>query len=64
MKTYKTQKEIEALKKDIGEDLFASLSDENRDFILKTEGSVDLGYKINSTNLHEIEKVLREGYEY
>lgn len=55
---------LEELKKDIGENLFASLSDEDRDFILKTEGSVDFGYKINSTNLHEIEKTLREDYEY
>lgn len=55
---------LEELKKDIGEDLFASLSDEDRDFILKTEGSIDFGYKINSINLHEIEKILREDYEY
>lgn len=55
---------LEELKNDIGEDLFASLSDEDRDFILKTEGSVDFGYKINSINLHEIGKILREDYEY
>jgi len=54
----------EELRKDIGEDLFESLSEEDKDFILKTEGSVNFGYKISSTNLHEIEKILREDYEY
>lgn len=55
---------LQGLKKDIGEDLFSSLSDEDKDFILKTEGSVDFGYKINPTNLLEIKKILREDYEY
>ncbi|MGH2563879.1 MAG: hypothetical protein ACRDE5_05170 [Ginsengibacter sp.] len=55
---------LQELKNDIGENLFNSLGDEDKNFILKTEGSVDFGYKINSTNLREIEKYLREDYEY
>lgn len=46
---------LQELKKDIGEDLYNSLGNEDRDFILKTEGSVDFGYKVD---LIEMEKIL------
>ena len=55
---------LNGLKNDIGDELFYSLSDEDKDFILRTEGSVDLGYKINLIGLREIERTLREDYEY
>ena len=51
------------LKNDIGDELFNSLSSEDKDFILDTVGSVDFGYKLNSDNLREIERSLREDYE-
>lgn len=55
---------LQGLRRDVGDSLFLALSDEDKDFILNTEGSVDFGYKISSTNFHEIEKNLREDYEY
>lgn len=52
------------LRKDIGDELFYSLSDEDKRFIIKTEGIVDFGYKLTNKDIKRIEKSLRENYEY
>jgi hypothetical protein len=52
---------LEQLKKDIGEDLFVSLSDEDRDFILKTEGSIDFGHTVD---LVKLQKILQDDENY
>lgn len=40
------KKEETQLKKDIGDKLFNSLSKKDKDFIIETDGSVDVGVKI------------------
>lgn len=57
-------RKLEELRNDIGDELYHSLSEEDKDFILKTEGVVDFGFKLNPNNLQKIEKYLREDYEY
>lgn len=55
---------LDELKNDIGDDLFYALSDEDKQFILDTEGSIDFGYKLDNEGIKRIEKSLREDYEY
>ena len=55
---------LDELKNDIGDDLFYALSDEDKQFILDTEGSIDFGYKLDNEGIKRIEKTLREDYEY
>ena len=45
---------LEELKKDIGDKLYNSLTIEDRDFILKTEGIVDFGYEVTKKDLNRI----------
>lgn len=58
------QKKLEGLRKDIGDELFNSLSEEDKLFILETEGMIDLGYKFTKKDFEKVEKSLREDYEY
>lgn len=61
---YKRNAVLDELKNDIGNDLFYALSDDDKQFILDTEGSIDFGYKLDSEGIKRIEKSLREDYEY
>lgn len=58
------QKKLEGLRKDIGNELFNSLSEEDKLFILETEGMIDLGHKFTKKDFKKVEKSLREDYEY
>ncbi len=48
------QKKLEELRKDIGGELFNSLSERDRQFIIETEGIVDLGYEASDEDLKRI----------
>lgn len=47
---------LEELKRDIGDSLFYSLSNEDKQFILNTEGSIDLGFEATKEDLNRIYK--------
>ena len=49
----KNQKTIE-LQKDIGDKLFSLLGEEDRKFILETEGIINLGYKATEKDIVRI----------
>jgi len=55
---------LEELKKDIGDSLFNSLSEEDRLFILKTEGSINLGYKMGKNDLKRIFSHIENDYSH
>lgn len=61
---YKEENDLEKLRKDLGDDLYNSLTFEDKKFIIDTEGVVDFGFKITSDNFNDIEKILREDYAY
>lgn len=48
------KQKLKELRQDIGDDLFSSLSDEDKEFILNTEGSVDLGFAVTEKDLSRI----------
>jgi len=54
---------LEELRLDIGDDLFNSLSDEDKQFIVETEGIIDLGRKFTEKDFKRVEKSLREDHE-
>ena len=56
--------EFATLKEDIGEELFNSLSEEDKQFILSTEGSVDLGYDVGKNDLKRIFSSIKNDYQY
>ena len=58
-----TKKELEELRRDIGDELFSQLSEADKQFIIETEGIVDLGYELTEEDLKRIEKNIREDYE-
>lgn len=63
--SYKREKTaLELLKDDIGDELFYNLSDEDKRFIIETEGSISIGRLADESDLTRIEKSLREDYEY
>lgn len=55
---------LDELKRDIGDDLFYSLSNEDKQFILDTEGSVDFGYKADKNDLKRIFSSIKNDYRY
>ena len=54
------KKELQ-LQKDIGKKLYNKLSKEDRDWIIKTEGSMNLGHPVD---LKEIQRILNNDDEY
>ncbi len=54
---------FEELRADIGDELFDSLSDEDKQFIIETEGIVNIGRVMAEKDFTDIEKYLREGYD-
>ena len=63
-RNYEVDQKLEELRLDIGDDLFNSLSDEDKQFIVETEGVIDLGRKFTEKDFKRVEKSLREDYEY
>ena len=63
-KSYEANPELEELRIDIGDDLFSLLSDEDKQFIITTEGVIDLGHKFSEKDFKRIEESLRDDYEY
>lgn len=55
---------LEELRKDIGNDLFEELSEEDKQFMLETEGSIDLGHKAGSKDLKRIFASIKNEYNY
>lgn len=51
---------FEELKRDIGENLFDTLSYEDQLFILDTEGSMDLGYEAKEEDLNRVARSIEE----
>jgi len=63
-RNYEVGQKLEELRLDIGDDLFNSLSDEDKQFIVETEGIIDLGREFNEKDFKRVEKSLKEDYEY
>ena len=61
---YEKNAVLDELKNDIGNDLFYTLSDEDKQFILDTEGSVDFGYKADESDLKRIFSSIKNDYQY
>ena len=55
---------LEELRADIGDELFNSLSEEDKKFIIETEGIVDFGYELTEGDLKRITRSIEEEYEY
>jgi len=55
---------LEELRVDIGDELFNSLSEEDKKFIIETEGILDFGYELTEEDLKRITKSIEEEYEY
>ena len=58
------REKLEELRNDIGDELFSQLSEEEKQFIIETEGFVDFGYELTEEDLKRITKSIREEYEY
>jgi len=58
------ERKLEELRSDIGEKLFNSLSEEDKKFIIETEGIVDFGYELTEEDLKRVTKSIEEDYEY
>ncbi len=63
-RNYEVDQKLEELRLDIGDNLFSLLSDEDKQFIMATEGMIDLGHKFTEKDFKRVEKSLRENYEY
>lgn len=61
---WEEERKLEELRSDIGEELFSLISEGDRQFIIETEGMIDLGHKFAGEDFKRIEKSLREDYEY
>lgn len=55
---------LDELRKDLGDKLFYLLSENDKQFILATEGSVDLGYKADKNDLKRIFSSIKNDYRY
>lgn len=55
---------MEELRVDIGYQLFNLLSEEDKQFILATEGSLDLGHKAVESDFRRIFDSISNDYEY
>jgi len=51
---------LEELRADIGDELFSQLSEEDKIFIIDTEGMVDLGYEVSEKDLNRIFRHIEE----
>ena len=51
---------LEELRLDIGDELFSSLSEDERQFIVDTEGVVDLGYDVSESDLKKISRFIED----
>lgn len=51
---------LEELRTDIGDELFNQLSDEDKNFIIETEGIINLGYEASEKDLKRIFKYIEE----
>lgn len=51
---FESDKKMEELRLDIGDQLFYSLSQEDRLFIINTEGVIDLGYEAADKDIERI----------
>lgn len=51
---------LEELRADIGDKLFNQLSDEDKIFIIETEGIINLGYEVSEKDLKRIFKYIEE----
>lgn len=60
---FEKRKKLEQLRLDIGDDLFYSLSEEDKQFILDTEGIIDLGYEATEKDLKRIFEFIEGDYE-
>ena len=54
------EKKLAEFRTDIGDELFNSLSDEDKKFIIETEGIVDLGYEVSEKDLKRIMRYIEE----
>ena len=63
-KVYEKDALLDELRNDIGDNLFYTLSDEDKQFILDTEGSVDFGYKADESDLKRIFSSIKNEYQY
>ncbi len=61
---YEKDAVLDELKNDIGDDLFYALSNEDKQFILDTEGSVNFGYKADENDLKRIFSSIKNDYQY
>lgn len=52
------------LRNDVGDELFNSLTQKEKEFIIETEGAIDFGYQLNEEDLKRISRSLEEDYEY
>lgn len=52
--------QLQQLKEDIGANLYNQLTPEKRDWIIKTEGSIDLGKEYTEEDFKKLFKFLRE----
>ncbi|MEK7203246.1 MAG: hypothetical protein AAB653_02935, partial [Patescibacteria group bacterium] len=53
-KSYEVNPKLEELRVDIGDDLFSLLSDGDKQFIVETEGIIDLGHKFSEKDFKRI----------
>jgi len=51
---------LEELRADIGNDLFNQLSEEDKNFIIETEGTINLGYEASEEDLKRMFKHTEE----
>jgi len=54
------EKKLAEFRADIGEELFNKLSDEDKRFIIETEGIIDLGYEVSEEDLNRIMRYIEE----
>ncbi|MBU4601106.1 hypothetical protein KKE88_03610 [Patescibacteria group bacterium] len=55
---------LEDLRQDIGNNLFLALSEEDKQFIIETEGSINFGYKASKDDLKRIFISIHNEYQY
>ena len=58
-KSLRIDKSLKELKENIGEDLYSQLSQEDKMWIIKTEGSINLGKKYDKSDFERIADFLR-----
>lgn len=56
-------KKLAELETNIGTELFQQLTQQQKDWIINTEGSIDLGHTFTSTDFQRIQQYLEKEYE-